>query len=95
MPRRYNLRKRDKNVKWIEDETLKDKEEESESEDEDYEPESETEDDEEYELTQRSRDSQIIDVEKFGLVMILMNEFIQEINGSNVPFSKIPGLLKA
>jgi ATP-dependent Lon protease len=49
MPRRYNLRKRDKNVKWIEDETLKDKEDESESEDEDYEPESETEDDEEYE----------------------------------------------
>ena len=30
----------------------------------------EDEDDEEYELTQRSRDSQIIDVEKFGLVMI-------------------------
>lgn len=49
MPRRYNLRKRDKNVKWIEDETLKDKEDESESEDEDYEPESETEDDEEFE----------------------------------------------
>lgn len=49
MPRRYNLRKRDKNVKWIEDETLKDKEDESESEDEDYEPESETEDDGEFE----------------------------------------------
>lgn len=56
MPRRYNLRKRDKNVKWIEDETLKDKEEESESEDEDYEPESETEDDEEYEEDEEEED---------------------------------------
>ena len=49
MPRRYNLRKRDKNVKWIEDETLKDKEDESESEDEDFEPETETEDEEQEE----------------------------------------------
>ena len=56
MPRRYNLRKRDKNVKWIEDETLKDKEDESESEDEDYEPESETEDDEEYEGDEEDED---------------------------------------
>jgi ATP-dependent Lon protease len=39
MPRRYNLRPRkDTDVKWIEDETLKDEEDESESEDEDYEP---------------------------------------------------------
>lgn len=49
MPRRYNLRKRDPNVKWIEDETLKDAEEETESEDEDYEPPSEEEDEEEME----------------------------------------------
>jgi ATP-dependent Lon protease len=49
MTRRYNLRKRDPNVKWIEDETLKDKKEESESEDEDYEPESEEEESEEEE----------------------------------------------
>ena len=47
MPRRYNLRKRDTAVKWIEDETLN--EEETESEDEDYEPPSETEEDEEME----------------------------------------------
>ena len=33
MPRRYNLRQRDKNVKWVEDETLKEKEDESESDD--------------------------------------------------------------
>ena len=45
MPRRYNLRKRDPAVKWIEDETLKDKEDEDESEDEDYEPPSESEED--------------------------------------------------
>ena len=36
MPRRYNLRKRDTSVKWIEDETLTEKE--PESEDEDYQP---------------------------------------------------------
>ncbi len=47
MPRRYNLRKRDTAVKWIEDETLQ--EEETESEDEDYEPPSETEEDTEEE----------------------------------------------
>jgi hypothetical protein len=45
MPRRYNLRRRNnRDVTWIEDETLKTKEEvESEEEDEDYEPPSETE----------------------------------------------------
>ena len=47
MPRRYNLRKRDTAVKWIEDETLQ--EEETESEDEDYEPPSETEEESEEE----------------------------------------------
>ena len=51
MPRRYNLRRRaNRDVKWIEDDTLKTKEEiESEEEDEDYEPsaETETEDEEE------------------------------------------------
>ena len=50
MPRRYNLRKRDNTVKWIEDETLKDEETEDESEDEDYvEEESEQEEEEEEE----------------------------------------------
>lgn len=48
MPRRYNLRNRNQDVKWIEDETLKTKEEiESEEEDEDYEPPSESEEEEE------------------------------------------------
>ena len=47
MPRRYNLRKRDHSVKWIEDETLKETNEDTESEDEDYEPPSEEEEDDE------------------------------------------------
>ena len=64
MPRRYNLRKRDKNVKWIEDETLKDKEDESESEDEDFEPESETEDEEEDELEDEEEDEEEEDEEE-------------------------------
>lgn len=49
MPRRYNLRKRNQDVKWIEDDTLKTNGEE-ESEDEDYEPPSESESDAEEEL---------------------------------------------
>ena len=56
MPRRYNLRKRDKNVKWIEDETLKDKEDESESEDEDYVPPSVSESEEDAEDEEESED---------------------------------------
>lgn len=59
MPRRYNLRKRDTSVKWIEDDTLKDKEEESESEDEDYEPPSESEaDDEEVTLVDEEEEEE-------------------------------------
>jgi ATP-dependent Lon protease len=54
MPRRYNLRKRETPVKWIEDETLK--EEESDSEDEDYEPPSESEEDEEFESEDEDED---------------------------------------
>jgi ATP-dependent Lon protease len=43
MPRRYNLRRRNRDVKWIEDDTLKTKEEvESEEEDEEYEPEADS-----------------------------------------------------
>ena len=49
MPRRYNLRKRDTAVKWVEDETLKEEETDTESEDEDYEPPSETEEESEEE----------------------------------------------
>lgn len=49
MPRRYNLRKRDTTVKWVEDETLNETEDEPESEDEDYVPESESETEEEEE----------------------------------------------
>jgi len=52
MPRRYNLRKRDTAVKWVEDETLKEEESETESEDEDYEPPSETEEESEEEEEQ-------------------------------------------
>jgi ATP-dependent Lon protease len=54
MPRRYNLRKRDTAVKWIEDETLQ--EDETESEDEDYEPPSETEEESEEEELEESED---------------------------------------
>ena len=51
MPRRYNLRARNRDVKWIEDDTLKTKEEiESEEEDEDYEPPVEEESEEEEDL---------------------------------------------
>lgn len=50
MPRRYNFRKRDTSVKWIEDDTLKQPEDETESEDEDYEPPSEEEESEEVSL---------------------------------------------
>jgi ATP-dependent Lon protease len=39
MPRRYNLRSRDKDVKWVEDDTLDKSETETEKEDSDYEPE--------------------------------------------------------
>jgi ATP-dependent Lon protease len=47
MPRRYNLRKRDPSVKWIEDDTLKEPEAEDESEDEDYVPEDDVEEEDE------------------------------------------------
>jgi ATP-dependent Lon protease len=46
MPRRYNLRKRDPSVKWIEDDTLKPADEETSEEDEDYTPEEEVPEDE-------------------------------------------------
>jgi ATP-dependent Lon protease len=56
MPRRYNLRKRDTAVKWVEDETLKEEESETESEDEDYEPPSETEEESEEEFESEEED---------------------------------------
>jgi len=47
MPRRYNLRKKRTDVKWVEDDTLHDKEDDSEDEDdEDYVPPSESEEEE-------------------------------------------------
>jgi len=46
MPRRYNLRKRDPSVKWIEDETLKPEETDEEDDDEDYVPEDDVTEDE-------------------------------------------------
>lgn len=58
MPRRYNLRPRkDVDVKWIEDETLKDEDDEDESEDEDYEP-TETEEEEEDEEEDETEDEE-------------------------------------
>jgi ATP-dependent Lon protease len=54
MPRRYNLRKRDPSVKWIEDETLKPEETDEDEEDEDYVPEEEEEEDEEEDLDEES-----------------------------------------
>jgi ATP-dependent Lon protease len=57
MPRRYNFRRRNRDVKWIEDDTLKTKEEiESEEEDEDYEPTAETESEVEEELEDDDED---------------------------------------
>lgn len=82
MPRRYNLRKRDPTVKWIEDDTLISKEEEeSEEEDEDYVPSEEEEEeededeDEEEEEDEESEDDtppQMISVpiSKYGRVKI-------------------------
>ena len=73
MPRRYNLRAQSKDVKWIEDESLK--EQESEEEDEDYEPsETESEVEEEAEEESESEDEPMqtitIPVSKHGLVKI-------------------------
>lgn len=77
MPRRYNFRKRDTTVKWIEDDTLNQPEEESESEDEDYEPPSESEASEEVSLVDEDEDEdshaiQMIQVpiSKYGRVKI-------------------------
>lgn len=58
MTRRYNLRTRkDTDIKWIEDETLKD-EETSESEDEDYEPPSDSEEEEEEDIEEEESDDE-------------------------------------
>lgn len=84
MPRRYNLRKRDTSVKWIEDETLKDEDTENESEDEDYVPPSESEEDvdtsvdeeeEELDLVEQDEDmdsgqSITIPIPKHGVIKI-------------------------
>lgn len=64
MPRRYNLRKRETNVKWVEDETLKQEESETESEDEDYEPPSESEEEEEDESEVESEDESEVESEE-------------------------------
>ena len=84
MPRRYNLRSRTRDVKWIEDDTLKTKEDiESEEEDEDYEPpveseeseeeeesEGEEEDEESEEEDSPAQQSITIPVSKHGLIKI-------------------------
>jgi ATP-dependent Lon protease len=56
MPRRYNLRKRDETVKWIEDDTLKETENDSESDDSAYETPSESEESEEVSLVDEDED---------------------------------------
>jgi ATP-dependent Lon protease len=59
MPRKYNLRRRNRDVKWIEDDTLKTKEEiESEEEDEDYEPPVESEEEEEVETEEEDEEEE-------------------------------------
>lgn len=64
MPRKYNLRKRDETVKWVEDETLKDEEEEEEEEeDEEYTPSEEEEEEEEDDMdTTESKPSGVIQI---------------------------------
>ena len=57
MPRRYNLRPRDTNVKWVEDETLNDKEEETDSEDDDYDPDVEEEEEEDEEMEEEEEEA--------------------------------------
>ena len=77
MPRRYNLRKRDPNVKWVEDDTLKEETESDEEEDEDYEPseasnESEEEEEEEYEDDDDTEDRNIqIPMPKKGMRVVI------------------------
>ena len=58
MPRRYNLRKRDETVKWIEDDTLKETENDSESDDSAYETPSESEESEEVSLVDEDEDEE-------------------------------------
>jgi ATP-dependent Lon protease len=79
MPRNYNLRRRNRDVKWIEDDTLKTKEEiESEEEDDDYEPEVEEEDETEEESEEEeesdedtpAQQSITIPVSKHGFIKI-------------------------
>jgi ATP-dependent Lon protease len=78
MPRRYNLRTRNKDVKWIEDESLKEQETDSEEEDDDYEPpvvEEESESESEEETEEESEEDTpmqmiTIPVSKHGFVKI-------------------------
>ena len=80
MPRRYNLRKRDPSVKWIEDDTLKETEE-SESEDEDFTPPTEEQEDEELEdgeeLEEDEADSEEEPAEQFIKVPILKHGIVR------------------
>jgi ATP-dependent Lon protease len=58
MPRRYNLRKRDETVKWIEDDTLKETENDSESDDSTYVSPSESEESEEVSLVDEDEEEE-------------------------------------
>jgi ATP-dependent Lon protease len=83
MPRRYNLRKRDPSVKWIEDDTLK-VTEESESEDEDFTPpaeeeveDTEEEDEEEEEEIENDEDDEEEEEEQFIKVPVLKHGIVR------------------
>jgi ATP-dependent Lon protease len=74
MPRRYNLRKREDTVKWVEDDTLKEEETESESEDETYtsRSEEEAETDVESEEEDEAEDETEDEEEKPGFIQVPM-----------------------
>ena len=87
MPRRYNLRKRDAAVKWIEDETLKEDESETESEDEDYEPPSESEEEVESEEGDESEEEEEVEDKQHISIPIPKNGKVK-IEIDNRPRSK-------
>ncbi len=88
MPRRYNLRKRDTAVKWVEDETLKEDERDTESEDEDYEPPSETEEESEEEDVEESEEESEDEEEQQKITIPIPKSGKVKIEIDNRPRSK-------
>jgi ATP-dependent Lon protease len=99
MPRRYNLRSRNRDVKWIEDDTLKTKEEiESEEEDEDYEPpvesdededEDDVEEDDEEELEEESEDEDEDTPAQQSITIPVSKHGLIKIEIDNRPISRV------